>query len=226
MRRAASVISVNVLAWFTLFAVSLPAKTRITEEHLERPSLEVEEISKEKADRAERAAVNAVRMLDRVTITSRAKSIEKGATNDSWLTARVKLALVGDERVKGRHVMIDTHNGAVVLRGSVNSEEAKTAVEEITKGVEGIRTVKNTLQISPDAETAGAPDDVITDTVNAAFRKDLKLKKAHILVKTDNGVVTLSGAVPDLLAGAHAAWIAWKVKGVRLIRNDLTVNSK
>ena len=73
-RRAASVVSLNVLAWSTLFAVSLPAKTRITDEYLNIPSLEIEQTSKETANRADRAKDNAVRMLDRVTITSRAKS--------------------------------------------------------------------------------------------------------------------------------------------------------
>jgi hyperosmotically inducible protein len=216
-----------MLAWSTLFVVSLPAKTRITDEHLERPSLEVEETSMETADRADRATDHAVRMLDHVNITSRAKSHEtKGIANDTLVTAKVKLALVGDERVKGRHVMIETQNGTVILRGSVNSVEAKIAAEEITKGVEGIRTVKNTLQIFSDSEGGEERDDVITEKVNAAFRRDLKLKKTCLTVRTVNGVVSLSGAVSDVLTGAHAAWTAWKVRGVRLIRNDLTVNSK
>src|SRR5262249_62171524 len=67
----------------------------------------------------------------------------KGATSDSWLTSKTKIALFGDDRVKGRDVRVETVKGEVFLRGKVDSEAAKTAAAETAKGVEGVKSVKN-----------------------------------------------------------------------------------
>src|SRR5215475_10601729 len=58
-----------------------------------------------------------------------------GAMSDSWLTSKTKIALFADDRVKGKDVRVETMGGQVYLRGKVDSQEAKTAAEEITKGV-------------------------------------------------------------------------------------------
>src|SRR5262249_51351427 len=71
----------------------------------------------------------------------------KGATSDSWLTSKTKIALFADDRVKGREVRVETVKGEVFLRGKVDSEEAKTAAAETAKGVEGVKSVKNDLQV-------------------------------------------------------------------------------
>ena len=71
----------------------------------------------------------------------------KGAVSASWLTSKTKIALFADDRVKGKDVRIETVNGEVFLRGKVDSEEAKTAAAEISKSVEGVKSVKNDLQV-------------------------------------------------------------------------------
>src|SRR5690348_15854652 len=50
-----------------------------------------------------------------------------GATiDDSTLNARVKTALIGDERIKARQIDVDTLRGDVQLNGFVDSAAAKT----------------------------------------------------------------------------------------------------
>ncbi len=226
--RAASVVCVSVAAWSALLVVPLSAKTKPAAERAEKPSLEVEEKAQEAADRADRASDKAVRMLDRVIIKVRPKPGEtKAPVPDTWLTAKTKLALVADERVTGRQMIVETQNGIITLGGTVDSDEAKTAAEEAAKSVEGWKGVKNNLRVTtPSPEAADEKDSAITERVNAALKKDAKLKKAEIAVRTEDGVVTLTGASPDLLTSAHAAWTAWNAKGVRVVKNELTMKSK
>jgi osmotically-inducible protein OsmY len=214
-----------VLAVLASVLIALPCSALIKQEAelAEGPSLEAEEKARDAADRSDKASDKAVRMLDRLIIKSRAKASDPPrSAADSWLTAKTKLAVAADERVKGRRLMIDSKNGVVTLRGTVESEAAKAAAEEIIKGVAGVKGVKNSLQVVPPSEQdlKADSDEVITGKIVAIFKKDSKLKKAGVSVKTDAGVVTLTGLGHDVMMSAHAAWIAWQVRGVRSVKNE------
>src|SRR6266849_3879924 len=51
----------------------------------------------------------------------------KQGMSDSWITSKAKIALFSDDRVKGRQVHVETKDGMVMLRGKVDSAEAKAA---------------------------------------------------------------------------------------------------
>ena len=70
---------------------------------------------------------------------------EKTPINDAWLTAKTKIALAADGRVKGRQIDVTTTKNVVMLRGKVDSDAAKQAAEDITKMLDGVKTVKNDL---------------------------------------------------------------------------------
>jgi hyperosmotically inducible protein len=147
----------------------------------------------------------------------------KGAVSDSWLTSKTKIALFADDRVKGKDVRVETVGGQVFLRGKVDSQEAKKASEEIAKGVEGVKSVKNDLQVvAPTArKTVEANDKQITKAVETTLHKDASLKK--IDVRTDAGVVVLSGEVANITASAKASEMAHRVDGVKSVKNELRV---
>jgi hyperosmotically inducible protein len=144
-----------------------------------------------------------------------------GAVSDTWLTSKTKIALFADDRVKGRDVRVETVKGDVFLRGKVDSEEAKTAAADIAKTVEGVKNVKNDLQVvAPAARKAvQANDKQITKAVETSFGKDAQLKK--IDVRTDAGVVVLSGEVPNISVSAKASEMAHRVDGVKSVKNEL-----
>ena len=105
----------------------------------------------------------------------------KGAVSDSWLTSKTKIALFADDRVKGRDVRVETQHGQVFLRGKVDSDEAKTAAAEIAKGVEGVKGVKNDLQVVAPAarKTVQANDKQITKAVDEKLDElDMQSKTA------------------------------------------------
>ena len=108
-------------------------------------------------------------------------------------------------------------------RGKVDSEEARTAAGDIAKGIEGVKNVKNDLQVvAPSArKTVQANDKQITKAVETTFGKDAQLKK--IDVRTDAGVVVLSGEVANISTSARASEMAHRVDGVRSVKNELRV---
>lgn len=63
--------------------------------------------------------------------------------------------------------------------------------------------------------TGGRSDSEITSAIEDAFKQDDLLAAASISVSTEQGVVTLSGSVPNALAYNRALSLARRVPGVR-----------
>ena len=156
------------------------------------------------------------------------KADEKTPINDSWLTAKTKIALAADGRVKGRQIDVETTNNVVMLRGKVDSNAAKQAAEEVTKMLDGVKTVKNDLEVVAPSkrEAIDDKDEAITARVNEQIAKDSYLKNSGIRAQTNAGVVSLTGEVKDFMSSANASWTAWQVPGVKSVKNDLTVKEK
>jgi hyperosmotically inducible protein len=146
----------------------------------------------------------------------------KTEMSDSWLTAKTKIALLADERVSGTQVKVETIKGMVILRGKVDSEDAKAAADSIATGIDGVAGVKNDLQVVPPTarKMVDASDKDIAKTVHARLSKDPQLKKVD--VRSDDRVVTLTGEVPSIVASAKASELAGQVPGVRSVKNELT----
>jgi len=148
--------------------------------------------------------------------------------NDTWLTAKTKIALAADGRVKGRQIDVETAKGQVMLRGKVDSDSAKQAAEDITKMLDGVKTVKNDLEVvAPSTrEATDDKDDAITTRVKEHIAMDSQLKTADIAVQTNAGIVSLTGEVKDIMTSANASWTTRQVPGVKSVKNDLTVKEK
>jgi hyperosmotically inducible protein len=148
----------------------------------------------------------------------------KTAVSDSWITSKTKIALFADERVKGTQVSVDTMKGGVVhLRGKVDSAEARAAAEQIAANIEGVKSVKNDLQVvAPSARKMVAARDADIDrAVQKRLAADAQLRRVD--VRTDAGVVTLTGEVPSIVAAARASEMVRAVPGVKSVKNELTV---
>jgi hyperosmotically inducible protein len=146
------------------------------------------------------------------------------AVNDTWITAKTKIALFADERVKGTQISVETMKGGIVhLRGKVDSADARAAAAEIAGRIDGVTSVKNDLQVVAPAlrDRVEARDEDIRKAVEARLARDAQL--AHVDVRSDAGVVLLTGEVPSLPAAARASEIAFAVPGVRSVKNDLAI---
>ena len=142
--------------------------------------------------------------------------------SDSWITAKTKMALFADERVKSRQVSVETAKGVVTLRGKVDSPESKAAAESVAQGIEGAKNVRNDLQVvaPADQKAVAADDKEIKRTVESRLNSDPQLKK--IDVRADAGVVTLTGEAPSINTAARASEVARQAPGVRAVKNEMT----
>ena len=152
----------------------------------------------------------------------------KTPITDTWLTAKTKIALFANARIKGSEITVEALRGAVIIRGKVDSHKARQTAEGIAKEIPGVTSVKNNLQvIAPSRrEVIDDKDEAITTRVAEQIAKDSQLKQAGILVQTFAGVVSLSGEISDIVTSAHASWAAWQVPGVKLVKNELRVKEK
>ena len=149
----------------------------------------------------------------------------KTNVSDSWITSKAKIALFADSRVPGTSVNVETQKGTLYLRGKVDTDAAKQAAEEVAKGVDGVKSVKNELQVVPagDKKMVEAKDEDLTKQVKTRLQNDARLKKVD--VRVDNGVVTLQGKVANINDSARASQLARSVPGVRAVKNDMTFDS-
>jgi hyperosmotically inducible protein len=129
--------------------------------------------------------------------------------------------------VSANEVKVETKNGVVTLRGKVATDAEKRAAKEIAKGIDGVTSVRNQLQVvSASARKAvDVKDNDLTTTVKARINREAHLKGSDIQVRADNGVVTLTGDVKDIVARARASEVAREVPGVKAVKNELKEKS-
>lgn len=69
-------------------------------------------------------------------------------------------------------------------------------------------------------------DATITAKVKASFAKDKWVKGLDISVRTDHGVVDLTGTVGSTEESDRATALATKIKDVNAVHNNLKINPK
>lgn len=74
-----------------------------------------------------------------------------GRVSDATTTARVKMALLGNQSTSGLAINVDTERGVVMLKGEVDSEQEGDLAEQIASNTEGVSRVENQLRTKSDS---------------------------------------------------------------------------
>lgn len=61
--------------------------------------------------------------------------------DDTWITTKVKSALLAEKDVSGLKLEVETVNGVVHLRGNVSTEAEKSKAKSVAMGIEGVKSV-------------------------------------------------------------------------------------
>ena len=67
--------------------------------------------------------------------------------DDSVITTKVKSALAVDDFLKSFEISVETYKATVQLSGFVDSQKAIDKAGEIARGVNGVKSVKNNLNV-------------------------------------------------------------------------------
>lgn len=138
------------------------------------------------------------------------------------LILTVKLALLADTRLVHAEVDVEEDHHTITLAGRVSSEEEKAAAAEVARSVPGIKAVVTTLVVDKGLALALAKkqDESITALIKERFAKSATLKTANFEVKTEAGIVSISGAVRFQVIALEAAEAARQVPGVRAVTTE------
>lgn len=138
------------------------------------------------------------------------------------LILTVKLALLADARLFHYEIEVGEHDQTITLEGRVAREEEKAAATEVAKPVPGVKAVVNKLELDKGLvqTLTKKQDEVITGLVKERFARSATLKSANFEVKTEEGVVSISGAVRFQVIALEAAEAARQVPGVKAVKTD------
>jgi hyperosmotically inducible protein len=81
-----------------------------------------------------------------------AKDATTGMTKpvtDGWIKSKIYAQYVSENALEDSDINLDVDRGVVTLKGTVASAAGKTRAEQIAKSTDGVKTVKNSLRVSP-----------------------------------------------------------------------------
>jgi len=69
--------------------------------------------------------------------------------DDAWIHTKIVAKLISDTQTPERKINVDVVDGAVTLRGEVDTAEAKAEAERVAKETAGVKKVTNQLKVMP-----------------------------------------------------------------------------
>jgi hypothetical protein len=67
--------------------------------------------------------------------------------SDSWITTKVKSAILSEPSLKVMQINVETYKGQVQLSGFVDSAASKAKAVEVARAVEGVTSVKDDMRL-------------------------------------------------------------------------------
>jgi hyperosmotically inducible protein len=71
-------------------------------------------------------------------------------TNDGWLWIKTRAALAVTDDLRDSTIDVDVEDAVVTLSGSVASAAQRSKAEQVARGIDGVKSVKNELRVSAD----------------------------------------------------------------------------
>jgi osmotically-inducible protein OsmY len=135
------------------------------------------------------------------------------------LNLAIKLALMADPQLFPLEIEVEMDKGKAVLSGAVPTEEDKARVAEIAAKVDGVEGVVNKVNVTPALreKLAKKQDETIAHVVRDRLSRSETLKAVGFDVKSENGIVYLSGKTRFQVIALEAAEAARQVPGVRAV---------
>jgi hyperosmotically inducible periplasmic protein len=144
------------------------------------------------------------------------------ASDDMWITTKIRIALMTTDGAGRNAVKVDTDHGKVTLHGTVDSESVKQKAEATAHGVGGVTEVRNLLQVvkASRQESVKAADKDVKEAVEKSLKTDKSLDGIHVK-SVDNGLVFLDGDTASLATELHAIDTTYGVAGVRQVASEI-----
>jgi hyperosmotically inducible periplasmic protein len=148
---------------------------------------------------------------------------------DTWVSMKVKTALVFHRNVNAQKTKLYVKDGIVTLKGEAANQAQKDLTTEFAKDVQGVKDVKNEMTV---AKTPAKPDQTVGETIDdASITAQVKMtllshRSTGVLrtkVETNDGVVTLAGKARNAAEKDLATKLVEDVHGVKKVVNNMTI---
>ena len=143
-------------------------------------------------------------------------------TNDNKLQHDVMAELAWAPSIDHADIGVAVTDGVVSLSGQVRSYAAKLAAEAAAKRVHGVHAIAEAIKVHYPFASATSDTDIAKRIVDM-YAWDMTIPDDKIVVKVEQGFVTLSGVVDWHYQGQAARAVASRVGGVVGVSNELKV---
>ena len=150
-------------------------------------------------------------------------------SSDTWVSMKVKSALVFHRNVSANKTEVYVKEGVVTLKGEAANQAQKDLTTEFAKDVDGVKSVNNemtvvTVDTKPDQTASAAIDDAsITAQVKASLLSHRSTGVLRTKVETTDGVVTLGGQARNDAEKDLVTKLTSDINGVKSVVNNMTV---
>jgi osmotically-inducible protein OsmY len=149
--------------------------------------------------------------------------------SDTWISMKVKTALLFHRNVSATGTDVDVKDGIVTLTGEASSLAQKELTTEYAKDIDNVKEVRNEMTIAKTpvkvVETNGGKidDASITAEVKSSLMARRSTSALHTTVSTTDGVVTLSGIAKNDAEKSLVTKLVNDINGVTSVINNMTV---
>ena len=156
------------------------------------------------------------------------KEAPPSANSDAWILDKVKATFLFHRSVSSAKTEVNVKDGIITLHGEATSQTQKELMTEYAKDVDGVKDVNNEMVVSRPSikmRTAGEKidDASITAQVKMTLLNHRSTSALNSRVETRRGVVTLRGKAGSAAELNLATKYAKDVKGVRGVKNRMTI---
>ncbi|HEX5399485.1 MAG TPA: BON domain-containing protein [Verrucomicrobiae bacterium] len=172
------------------------------------------------------ASLPGVKSVDNQLVISGEQPAEH---SDTWITMKVKTALLFHRNVSGTGTSVHTKDGIVTLQGEASSMAQKELTTEYAQDIDNVKSVNNEMTIAktpaaPDATVGDKIDDAsITAQVKSSLLSHHSTSALHTGVTTMDGVVTLTGIAKNAAEKSLVTKLVTDINGVTSVINNMTV---
>ena len=121
------------------------------------------------------------------------------ASDDTWITTKIRIALMTTDGAGRNAVKVDTEHGKVTLHGTVDSQAVKDKAQATAQAVGGVTEVRDLLQVvtASHQDSVKAADHDVKEAVEKALKRDKNLDEIKVK-SVEDGFVFLDGSAATL----------------------------
>ncbi len=138
--------------------------------------------------------------------------------SDTEIAASAEQALKWNTVIPADAVRLTVDHGWVTLRGEVEWDHQRRAIEKAVRPLMGVLGISNEITLRTKPQLAN-----LSHKIEEALTRQAIREARHIKIALDGSTVKLTGRVHSWQEREAAQWVAWTAPGVDAVINELQV---